>query len=170
MKLILSKLQHVNRIHLKPAYYQRGTHNRLLPNVICVAPAFVLLLAFATAGRHIKATYFITPIYSINQFLEALNVCDSITNQQIDTAILLMPLSCLSIMQQHLSTEVQSIYLLSGAVTTSILHMNLSALLCHNNSSNFQRWSVKQSDRATRGFRVSYRSGTDPTCMFVCLL
>lgn len=55
----------------------------------------MLPLAFATAGRHIKATYFITLTYSINQFLEALNVCDSITNQQIDTAILLMPLSCL---------------------------------------------------------------------------
>lgn len=95
IKLILSKLQHVNKVHLKPADYQRGTNNRLLPNVIWFAPAFVLPLAFATAGRHIKATYFITLTYSINQFLEALNVCDSITNQQIDTAILLMPLSCL---------------------------------------------------------------------------
>lgn len=72
-------------------------------------------------------------------------------------------------MQQHLSAEAQSIvYLLSGAVTASILHMNLSALSCHNTSSDHHWWSVRQSDKAANGIRVSYRSGTDPTRMFVC--
>lgn len=71
-------------------------------------------------------------------------------------------------MQQHLSAEAQStVYLLSGAVTTSILNMNLSALRCHHNSPNFHWWSVKQSDKATEGVRVSYRFDPDPTCIFM---
>lgn len=116
--------------------------------------------------RQIQTTYFITSTYSINQLLEALNVCDSITNQQIDTTLLWCRCLVFSIMQQHLSAKAQpTVYLLSGAVTTAILHMNLSALLCHNSSSNFHWWSVKQSVKATKGIRVSYRSGTDPTCM-----
>lgn len=69
-------------------------------------------------------------------------------------------------MQQHLSAEAPSIvYLLSGAVTASTPHMNLSALPCHNNSSDHHWWSVRQSDKAAKGIRASYRSGADPTCM-----
>lgn len=84
-------------------------------------------LCACRALGHTKTTYFITQTYSINQFLQALNACDSITNQQIDTTLLWCCYLVLSIMQQHLSAEAQSIAdLLSGAVTTSILHMSLS--------------------------------------------
>lgn len=75
--------------------------------------AFLLLLALHWQGnwalRYIKTTYFITPTYNINQSLQALNVCDSITNQQIDTSLFWCWYLVFSIMQQHLSAEAKFI-------------------------------------------------------------
>ena len=122
----------------------------------CIAPAFVRLLGQCLWQRILFHRHTVL----ISFFF---------TNQQIDTTLVWCWYLVFSIMQQHLSAEGHSIvYWLSDAVTTSILHMNHPALLCHNNSSDSHWWSVRQSDTAVWAIRVSYRSGTDPTSMCIC--
>lgn len=68
--------------------------------------------------------------------------------------------SVFCIMQQHLSARPEPVlYLLS----TERPHLVCTWTLL--NSSDFPWWSVRQSDTAADGIRVTYTSGTDPTCM-----
>jgi len=132
----------------------------ILTNENCTVSAFVLWENEDL--RHTEATYLITPTCIINHFLQALNVCDSVTNQQIDTPEMLV----LSIMQQHLSAEAAHCF--SASRYSDNIYCAHGPLLSPNNSSDFHRWSVRQSDRAAKGIGVSYRSGTDPACVHVC--